>query len=66
MASSANQASLLSEYMSPVLPALERQLAPAACDHRPAEGWPGQVPACRDLDVMPALEESQFEEDLGR
>ncbi|CAE7451137.1 lig [Symbiodinium natans] len=36
----------------------------AACDHRPAEGLPGQVPACRDLDVMPSLEESDWEEDL--
>ena len=36
----------------------------AACDHRPAEGLPGQVPACRDLDVMPAVEERDPEEDL--
>ena len=36
----------------------------AACNHRPPEGWPGQVPACRDLDVMPSLEESDSEEDL--
>ncbi|CAE7034806.1 lig [Symbiodinium natans] len=36
----------------------------AACDHRQPEGLPGQVPACRDLDVMPSLEESDPEEDL--